>query len=341
MSNQPPIEVPQGAIRFNTDSQKMEFFAQDRWYEMATHDVVFDGGSGRGLIFRGDGSGNNIDVINIETAGNATDFGHDHYDSDSVGAVGDRTRAIVVGGGSPFTNEMQFFTISINSAGTDFGDLTRSHRQVGRAINSTRSCMAGGFASPGSTASEIIDYVTTQSTGNAQDFGDLAASGEQEMASSPTRAVSMGGYGGSPAARYTSSQVLTTHTLGNSFIFTDIDRPRNDTFGVSNSVRGVFLGGGQNSPLPDQTDECNYITFSTLGEFVEFGQLTNRSQSHSGVSNSTRAVKTNGYNGAPANATTAQMDYFSIATGGLAVDFGDATYTGTASAAISNAHGGL
>ena len=36
MSNQPPIEVPQGAIRFNTDSRKLEFYAQDRWYEMAT-----------------------------------------------------------------------------------------------------------------------------------------------------------------------------------------------------------------------------------------------------------------------------------------------------------------
>ena len=36
MSNQPPIEVPQGAIRLNTDSQKLEFYAQDRWYEMAT-----------------------------------------------------------------------------------------------------------------------------------------------------------------------------------------------------------------------------------------------------------------------------------------------------------------
>ena len=36
MSNLPPIEVPQGAIRLNTDSQKLEFFAQDRWYEFAT-----------------------------------------------------------------------------------------------------------------------------------------------------------------------------------------------------------------------------------------------------------------------------------------------------------------
>ena len=45
MSNQPPIEVPQGAIRLNTDSQRLEFFAQDRWYEMATDVPTLDGGA--------------------------------------------------------------------------------------------------------------------------------------------------------------------------------------------------------------------------------------------------------------------------------------------------------
>ncbi len=36
MALKPPVEVPQGAIRLNTDSQKLEFFAQDQWWEMAT-----------------------------------------------------------------------------------------------------------------------------------------------------------------------------------------------------------------------------------------------------------------------------------------------------------------
>ena len=45
MSNKPPIEVPQGAIRLNTDSQKLEFYAQDRWYEMATDVPTLDGGA--------------------------------------------------------------------------------------------------------------------------------------------------------------------------------------------------------------------------------------------------------------------------------------------------------
>ena len=76
MSNQPPIEVPQGAIRFNTDSQKLEFFAQDRWYEMATDVPTLDGGA-RGLFTSGynhPAYRNVVDMITIPTAGNATDF---------------------------------------------------------------------------------------------------------------------------------------------------------------------------------------------------------------------------------------------------------------------------
>ena len=63
MSNNPPIEVPQGAIRLNTDSQKLEFFAQDRWYEMATHSNILNGSAGRALIFEGDASSNKINFI--------------------------------------------------------------------------------------------------------------------------------------------------------------------------------------------------------------------------------------------------------------------------------------
>ena len=67
MSNQPPIEVPQGAIRLNTDTQRLEFFAQDRWYEMATHTNIFDGSSGRGMFAGGDFNNiidfNNSDIL--------------------------------------------------------------------------------------------------------------------------------------------------------------------------------------------------------------------------------------------------------------------------------------
>ena len=74
MSNQPPIEVPQGAIRLNTDSQKLEFFAQDRWYEMATEDA--SGLGGRAFRVAGDNpsGGTIIDILSITTGGQAYDL---------------------------------------------------------------------------------------------------------------------------------------------------------------------------------------------------------------------------------------------------------------------------
>ena len=346
MSNQPPIEVPQGAIRLNTDSQKLEFFAQDRWYEFATHSEVFDGGAGIGLIFQGDAPNTSIDVINIATTGNATDYGQDHHNNDSVGATGDRTRALCYGGGSPSaTNKIEFYTISTKgNSGVDFGDLTFTGRQPGNACNSTRSLMCGGYPSPYSTGNAVntICYVTTQTTGNALDFGDLVTTGEQTMASSPTRGVGIGGYGVGPSApsggRLTECQFVTTHTLGNANKFSDLAIPRNDAIGVGNNVRGVFLGGGQNSPLPNQTDAIDFVEHASLGTPTRFGDLIAIAQSHAGTSNQVRAVKSQGYSGGTGVNT---MEYINIASGGRAVEFGDATNSDPASAAHCGSQGGL
>ena len=83
MSNQPPIEVPQGAIRLNTDTQRLEFFAQDRWYEMATDSPNLGDatnspdtpGGARGVSQASTPSTDALDLITISTAGNAIDFG--------------------------------------------------------------------------------------------------------------------------------------------------------------------------------------------------------------------------------------------------------------------------
>ena len=79
----PPSEVPQGAIRFNTDSQRLEFYAQGEWWVMST-DTPNLGTSGdptpgaRGIFAGGfltPGDSDTIDYINISSTGNAVDFG--------------------------------------------------------------------------------------------------------------------------------------------------------------------------------------------------------------------------------------------------------------------------
>ena len=120
MSNQPPIEVPQGAIRLNTDSQRLEFFAQDRWYEMATDSPTFDGGA-RGVIAGNNPTSNVIQFFTIPIQGNATDFGDFSTDDIEGGAFASRTRSVGFGK-VQHTNIMEFVTFSSTGNASDFGD---------------------------------------------------------------------------------------------------------------------------------------------------------------------------------------------------------------------------
>ena len=115
MSNQPPIEVPQGAIRLNTDSQKLEFYAQDRWYEMATEESTPIGNRG---VYAGDqepGS-NNISYLSLTTEGVAVDFGDLNFTSTLASALSSRTRGIFThswGPGNSQQNALDFVTLSL------------------------------------------------------------------------------------------------------------------------------------------------------------------------------------------------------------------------------------
>ena len=183
MSNKPPIEVPQGAIRLNTDSQRLEFFAQDRWYEMATDSPLLaesgDNGVGaRGIFGTGTTPGTTdfIGFINIASQGNEQDFGNASTEIQGASAgLSSRTRGIFAGGQDPSSphNEIQFLTISSKGDTTDFGDLTRGTRFAMGSSNQTRGIIAGGMDQPSDNRVNTTEFVTIASTGNALDFGDL------------------------------------------------------------------------------------------------------------------------------------------------------------------------
>ena len=65
-------------------------------------------------------------------------------------------------------------TIILASAGNEieFANLTVARHHANASSNSTRACWAGG----GSPEKNIIDYITIQTGGEAEDFGDLAIS---------------------------------------------------------------------------------------------------------------------------------------------------------------------
>ena len=324
MSNQPPIEVPQGAIRLNTDSQRLEFFAQDRWYEFATDTPALGrdsdvAASTRG-IFSGGRSQDLIEFITISSAGNASPFGDATINHEGA-AVASRTRYCGTGT-IGFSNVIDFVTFSSTGNAQNFGDLTTVVRSVNACSNETRGLILGGIT-PSTPRINTIQFITIASTGNALDYGDLiTVSGNGSgNAASPTRGLCLGGTPSHTGA----AQFVTIPTLGNSSTFGDLISSQGNRGATSNSIRAIHGYEGK----------VDVLTIATLGNSTNFGDYVNDEAYKCGVSSPTRGVFGGGQPGINV------MAYFNFATQGDAVDFGDLTTTHYVHVGSSNGHGGL
>jgi hypothetical protein len=165
------------------------------------------------------------------------------------------------------------------------------------------------------TASNVIDFINISSVGNATDFGDLANAGLGVVASNSIRASRLNGSNNS-------IDYITMSTLGNAADFGDRLTIVYDT-SAANETRGLYAGGyavpnfspGWNNPT------IEFLTFSSLGNCTDFGDLTQGRSNQTSGANPTRAIFAGGFNGSPGNTNVA--DYVTIATAGNALDFGD------------------
>ena len=124
-------------------------------------------------------SSNIIDYVEIATTGNAADFG-DLITAGGLGFSGSNSvRGIIVPGygSSSQINTIEYVTIATLGNAADFGDTTGSRDSIGDAggASPTRGVFAGGRAHPGSSVTDVIDYVQIMTTGNAVDFGNLTS----------------------------------------------------------------------------------------------------------------------------------------------------------------------
>ena len=130
----------------------------------------------------------------------------------------------------------------------------------------TRGVFGGG--NTGSNTN-VMDYITIDTTGNATDFGDLTVARQYVAGlSSNTRGVFGGGNDGAVS---NVMDYITIASTGNATDFGDLTVIRSDMAGVSSGIRGVFGGGytpNANSNVMD------YITIDTLGNAIDFGDLT-------------------------------------------------------------------
>lgn len=330
-----------GALRYNTDSNKVELWDGNQWVEVQSSRPDLNGGP-RG-VFGGGQAGpantNTIEYITISSTGNSQDFGDLFQTRRLVSSCSSSTRGLFGGGYAPgFVNTIDFITISSTGNAADFGDLTQSRYGPSACSNSTRGIFSGGNSPsvPAPGASNVIDYVTISSTGNAQDFGDTTvARWYNSSSSSSTRGIIAGGV--TPVASNV-IDYLTISTLGNAFDFGDLTQARYGLTSCANATRALFAGGQNPSSYFNTID---YITIATLGNAVNFGSLTVTRGYGSSCSSPTRGVFGGGYSNTPAATLYNTIDYVTILTQGNAVDFGDLIALINGNAACSNAHGGL
>lgn len=129
--------------------------------------------------------------------------------------------------------------------------------------------------------SDVIDYITIASTGNATDFGDLA-SGTSGITgcSNSTRGLFAGGDTVAGAGGETALiQYITIATTGNTAAFGDLSAARVEVGACSSTVRAVFAGGDT------YLNTIEYVVFSTFGTAVDCGDLTVARSHIAGLSN--------------------------------------------------------
>ena len=350
-------DIPRGAIRFNTDSNKPELWDGHQWaeFQLSTPNLgrgVDTQPGARGLFAGGYQPGayqNDIDYINIASTGNTQDFGTLNNAVTAGGGVGSRTRALFAGGYVPGgSTNARINTVVFSSTGSasTFGDLNNSSNiRRGGAGNATRGLFAGGGA-PGATQ---IDYVTIAATGEAKDFGDLTQMRSRFAgAGSPTRSVFAGGLTGpSPADVYRDNiDFVNTPTLGNAQDFGNLTRTKSWTAACSNPTRMLISGGAPGpSPITSAVSEMEFITISTTGNATIFGDLDKvvdtGAYAGSGLASSTRGVFNTGLFKNPGTVYDNTIYYVEISTQGQAIDFGDLDGKRYGVQTCSNAHGGL
>ena len=308
----------------------------------------------RGLFLGGQGGSPQedrewIDYLDITTTGNAADFG-DLIDGNKViQGCSNAARGVVAGGADSPHDVIQYNTIAILGNATDFGDLTQARRGVAAGGSKTRGVFAGGQVSPsnsvpGGSGQETIDYITMDTTGNAQDFGNLPYSRTGMFGSSNGTVMIIGG--GDDGNEADDIARLTIATTGNAVDFGSLDPSGSfgyKAFGgaASDATRWVIGGGRLNQPGPAgyRTDQIEYVNYGNYTSSSDFGNLRSPVFFNTGAtSNATRALFSGGDAG---GSLRSYIDFVTVQTTADAGDFGDLVpHTGSGPRQLHAAYSG-
>ena len=233
-----------------------------------------------------------IDYVTIATPGNASDFGDLTLGRYGPSGCSDATTGIVGGGFGPsaspwYLNTIDYVTIASPGNATDFGDLPGGKRYAGSSSNSTYGLFGGGYDTNDVNGyTNIIDYVTIASPGNATDFGDLTVK-RQRLANGTVSDETYGLFSAGTdngSIYYNIIDYVTIASPGNATDFGDLINSLEWSSSTGNGSRGVNMGG-----LPSNgvySNVIQYYTIASPGNATDFGDLTISADAASGTSGS-------------------------------------------------------
>ena len=345
-----PSDCEPGTLRFNTDIGSLEIFrGKTIGWEQIQRNPMSDGTypEARGFHHAGrrPGSGtiNVIEMVRFSTLSTPVDFGDMALGGSNTngtfecGAFASQTRGFAFGGRSdPFSNVIQFVTMSTFGNSINFGDLSEGAQLTMGVSDHTRGCRLGGIKYVGpqpynSQGVNHIEFVTMASEGNTTDFGDLED--QPALAGScgdRTRGVLLGG--GAPTPGYTTDKIqyISIQSTGNAQDFGNLEQVTTYNACSSNSIRGISGGNGATP-----SNKIDYITIATTGNAQDFGDMVTTRNGRESCASPTRAIITGGED------AYSDCDFLTISTLGNAVDFGNLSLGSGYSQGFSNSHGGL
>ena len=156
--------------------------------------------------------------------------------------------------------------------------------------STTRGLYAGGSGNSAPVAVNTIEFVLFSASSNGTDFGDLTHTNAYFNTgnSNGTRGIFMGGSDiDSPYPATDQIDFVTIASEGNATDFGSLNTSRYNAMGASNSTRGVVAGGRINpAPTAAATNHMEYVTISTTGNGLDFGELIEPEKAGAGCSDS-------------------------------------------------------
>ena len=235
-----------------------------------------------------------IDYITFQSGGGASDFGSLTFlPVYKAAGFGNGVRGVFAGGydgASPYGGftHIQYVNIATTGDSIFFGDLSVGSRTDMAVADQTRGCIGGLDIgnNPSTTETNIIEYVTTATTGNSKDFGDLTIGrvNSNGCSSSRTRGLFYSGSPG-PGAHKNTIDYITIQTKGNAINFGDMNTSGN----VGGSAHGSNLTRSVNHDSGAQ-NVIEYVTIATTGNSADFGDLTRSSMTNVGLDNSNGSI---------------------------------------------------